>query len=108
MDTGLTYQALKEEQVNVSLVFATDGRIPAFDFVVLEDDKGYFPAYALTPVIRDEALQANPALEGLLNELSSKLDDKTMAALNAQVDVDKVTVEKVAAEFLRKQGLIDG
>src|SRR5699024_227752 len=54
MDTGLTYQALRDEQVDVSLVFATDGRIPAFDFVVLEDDKDFFPAYALTPVVREE------------------------------------------------------
>ena len=43
MDTGLVYQALKEKQVDVGLVFATDGRIPAFNFVVLKDDKGFFP-----------------------------------------------------------------
>ena len=30
MDTGLVYQALKERQVDVGLVFATDGRVPAF------------------------------------------------------------------------------
>jgi len=39
MDTGLVYQALKDGQVDVGLVFATDGRIPAFNFVVLKDDK---------------------------------------------------------------------
>ena len=106
MDTGLTYQALKEGQVNISLVFATDGRIPAFDFVVLKDDKNYFPVYALTPVIRDEALQANPALEGLMNDLSSRLNDQNMAELNAQVDVEKQTIENVAKGFLVAQGLI--
>src|SRR6186713_1861510 len=52
MDTGLVYQALKERQVDVGLVFATDGRVPAFNFVILKDDKGYFPNYALTPVVR--------------------------------------------------------
>ena len=106
MDSGLTYQALKEGQVDSALVFATDGRIPAFDFTVLEDDKGYFPAYALTPVVRTETLEANPELEGILNELSSKLDDDTMAALNARVDVDKETIEDVASSFLSEQGLI--
>src|SRR5690606_15403309 len=44
MDTGLVYQALRDGQVDVGLVFATDGRIPAFDFVVLKDDLGYFPS----------------------------------------------------------------
>src|SRR5918997_4984122 len=52
MDTGLVYQALKDGQVDVGLVFATDGRVPAFNFLILQDDKGFFPNYAMTPVIR--------------------------------------------------------
>ena len=91
MDTGLVYQALKDKQVDVGLVFATDGRIPAFDFVVLKDDKGFFPSYALTPVVRKEMLDKNPKLAEILNALSAKLDDATMAKLNASVDVDKKT-----------------
>ena len=106
MDTGLVYQALKEKQVDVGLVFATDGRIPAFNFVVLQDDKGYFPAYAMTPVVRKQVLDANPKLADILNSLSSKLDDAIMARLNASVDVDKKTIEDVAQTFLKQQGLI--
>jgi osmoprotectant transport system substrate-binding protein len=106
MDTGLVYQALKDSQVDVGLVFATDGRVPAFDFVILTDDKGYFPSYALTPVVRKEALDKNPKLAEILNGLSAKLDDSTMARLNASVDVDKKTVEEVASGFLKMQGLV--
>ncbi len=106
MDTGLTYQALRDDQVDVGLVFATDGRIPAFDFKVLEDDKGFFPSYALTPVVRKETLDANPKLAEILNNLSAKLDDATMARLNAQVDVERKSVEQVAETFLKEQGLI--
>ena len=106
MDTGLVYQALKEKQVDVGLVFATDGRIPAFNFVVLKDDKGFFPSYALTPVVRKQILDANPKLADILNALSAKLDDATMARLNASVDVDKKTVEDVAQGFLKEQKLI--
>src|SRR4051812_40263802 len=106
MDTGLVYQALKEKQVDVGLVFATDGRIPAFNFVMLKDDKAFFPAYALTPVVRKPILDANPKLADILNSLSSKLDDATMARLNASVDVDKKTVEEVAQTFLKAQGLV--
>jgi len=106
MDSGLVYQALKDKQVNVGLVFATDGRIPAFNFVVLEDDKGYFPAYALTPVVRKETLEKHPGLADTLNAMSAELDDATMSALNASVDVDKKSIEQVAKEFLQSQGLI--
>jgi len=106
MDTGLVYQALKEHQVDVGLVFATDGRIPAFHFVMLKDDRNFFPNYALTPVVRKQVLDANPKLADWLNALSAKLDDATMARLNASVDVDKKTVEDVAHGFLKEQGLI--
>lgn len=106
MDSGLLYSALRDRQVDVSLVFATDGRIPAFNFVVLRDDKGFFPAYALTPVVTKKFLDANPKVADILNSLSAKLDDATMAHLNASVDVDKKTVEEVGQTFLKQQGLI--
>lgn len=106
MDTGLVYQALRDAQVDVGLVFATDGRVPAFDFVILSDTKGYFPTYAMTPVIRKETLDKNPKLAEILNGLSAKLDDAVMAKLNATVDVDKKSVEEVATSFLKAQSLI--
>ncbi|WP_460451114.1 glycine betaine ABC transporter substrate-binding protein [Alsobacter sp. SYSU BS001988] len=106
MDTGLVYQALRDSQVDVGLVFATDGRVPAFNFVILTDDKGYFPTYAMTPVVRKETLDKNPKLAEILNALSAKLDDATMARLNASVDVDKKSIEEVASGFLKSQSLI--
>ncbi|MDE2393803.1 MAG: glycine betaine ABC transporter substrate-binding protein [Burkholderiales bacterium] len=106
MDSGLTYQALKDRQVDIALVFATDGRIPAFHFEVLKDDKGFFPSYALTPVIRKATLDANPTLGPILNSLSAKLDAKTMARLNASVDVSKKSFHDVAHDFLKESGLI--
>lgn len=106
MESGLVYEALKEGKVDVGLVFATDGRIAAFGFKVLEDDRGYFPNYALAPTIRTEVLEANPEIGGVLNSLSAVLSDSIMQGLNAQVDVEKKTIEDVAAEFLKAQGLI--
>ncbi|MCT8469350.1 glycine betaine ABC transporter substrate-binding protein [Chromohalobacter canadensis] len=106
MDSGLVYQALRDEQVDVGLVFATDGRIPAFDFQVLEDDQNFFPAYALTPVVRQAALDANPELAEQMNTLSSLLDNDTMSTLNARVDVDKTSIERVAENFLEENDLL--
>jgi len=106
MDTGLTYTALKDRQVDSAVVFATDGRIPAFNFVVLTDDKHYAPPYNLTPVVRKEVLDKNPKIADALNSISAKLNDETMAKLNASVDVDKKTPEEVAEGFLKANGLI--
>jgi osmoprotectant transport system substrate-binding protein len=106
MDSGLVYQALRDGEVEVGLVFATDGRIPAFDFHVLEDDQAFFPAYALTPVVREETLEEFPELEEEMNALSDLLDDETMAELNASVDVDKEGIEDVAEAFLEEHDLL--
>ncbi|MHA3027778.1 glycine betaine ABC transporter substrate-binding protein [Chromohalobacter israelensis] len=106
MDSGLVYQALRDEQVDVGLVFATDGRIPAFDFQVLEDDQNFFPAYALTPVVRQATLDENPELAEQMNTLSDLLDNDTMSTLNARVDVDKTPIERVAENFLEENDLL--
>ena len=106
MDTGLVYTALKDRQVDTGVVFATDGRIPAFKFVVLKDDKHYAPPYNLTPVVRKEILDKYPKIAEPLNQLSAKLNDENMAHLNASVDVDKKTVEDAAHDFLKANGLI--
>lgn len=106
MDTGLVYQALRNEEVDVGLVFATDGRIPAFDFYVLEDDQGFFPSYALAPVVRTETLEANPELADQMNKLSALLNDATMAELNASVDVERESIEDVSRDFLEENELL--
>src|SRR6266498_737843 len=106
MDTGLVYAALKDRQVDTGVVFATDGRIPAFNFVVLKDDKNYAAPYNMTPVVRKEVLDKYPKIADALNTLAAKLNDDTMAKLNASVDVDKKSVEEVAEGFLKANGLI--
>ena len=106
MDPGLTYPALRDRQVDIALVFATDGRIAAFNFLTLKDDKNYAVPYMLTPVVRKEVLDKYPKIAEALNPIAAKLNDDTMAKLNASVDVDKKTVEEVAEGFLKSNGLI--
>lgn len=106
MDSGLTYNALREGEVDVALVFATDGRNGAFDFEVLDDDKQFFPVYQLAPVVREETLAAHPDLAPLLNAMSAALSDETLIDLNSRVDVDDQDIERVAKDFLIENDLI--
>jgi osmoprotectant transport system substrate-binding protein len=106
MDSGLLYNALKDGQVDVSVGFATDGRIKGFNLVTLEDDKKFFPAYNAAPVVREETLKKNEGLEDLLNELSSHLNTETMIKLNYMVDVEHKDVAEVAREWLLSKNLI--
>ena len=105
MDAGLVYTALRNGQVFAGLVYTTDGRLNAFQLKVLQDDKHYFPDYTAAPVIRKAYLDQHPDLAGLLKPLADLLDDATMRALNARVDVDHESPSSVAADFLRQHPL---
>lgn len=105
MDLGLAYKALGNGDLDVIASQATDGLVAAMHLKVLKDDKGFFPNYAMTPVVRKEVLDAHPDLKNILESLSAKLDDATMQHLNGEVDVDKKTVEEVAADFLKANNL---
>ncbi|AKC68338.1 glycine betaine ABC transporter substrate-binding protein [Pandoraea oxalativorans] len=106
MDPGLVYTALKNEQIDAGLVYTSDGRNKGFDLKVLADDKGFFPAYAATPVVRKEVLDANPKLADELNVLSAKINDENMRDMNAKVDIDHRAVSRVASDFLKQEGLV--
>jgi len=106
MDPGLMYSACAEKQVDVISGFATDGRIPALDLVVLEDDMGYFPPYYAAPVVRQDLLDKSPEVAEILDQLAGKIDDLEMAKLNYEVDGKQRTPEEVAQEYLKNAGLI--
>lgn len=106
MDFGVMYQAADAKQVDVISAFATDGRIPGLKLLPLDDDLKFFPPYFAAPVIRQDTLQKSPEIADLLNKLAGKVDDKTMAQLNLQVDQDKKEPADVAKAFLKQQNLI--
>lgn len=106
MDPGLVYNAIRDGFVDAGLVYTTDGRVKGFDLQVLEDDKGYFPSYAVTPVVRADVLQNTPGLEEALNTLSKQFNNQVITELNARVDIDYQTPQQVADAFLKQRGLI--
>lgn len=106
MDPGLVYNASRDGFVDAGLVYTTDGRVKGFDLQVLEDDKGYFPSYAVTPVVRADVLQNTPGLEAALNTLSKQFNNQVITELNAKVDIDYQTPQQVADAFLKQRGLI--
>jgi osmoprotectant transport system substrate-binding protein len=106
MDSGLLYNALRDNQVDVSVGFATDGRIAGFNLLGLEDDQFFFPAYNAAPVIRQSVVESDPELAGLLNALAANLDTETMMQLNYTVDVEHKDVAAVAREFLVSKNLV--
>ena len=107
LDVGLLYSAVDTGEVDISAAATTDGRIPALDLVVLEDDMGFFPPYYAAPVVNQELLEEHPELEEILNQLAGKIDDETMQQMNYRVDEEGAEPIDVARDFLVEQGIID-
>lgn len=101
----IMYKAAYEKKLDVISGSSTDGRVKAFDLVVLEDDKHIFPPYYAAPIVRNETLQKYPELEPALNVLSGTINDSIMTDLNYRVDYLKQNPEKVAKDFLIAQKL---
>jgi len=106
MAIGLRYQALKNDQIQVVNGYSTDGMISTLKLKRLRDDKSLWPPYFVVPVIRREALEANPKIGEVLNRVSALLDETTMAQMNYLVDGEKQEPKDVAREFLKGKGIV--
>jgi osmoprotectant transport system substrate-binding protein len=107
LDTGAVYAATAKGDCLFGEIYTTDGRIKSLDLVVLQDDKKYFPAYNVAPVISKKVLDKYPQLQDLLQPVSDKLTDEVLIELNAQVDVDGREPADVAMDWLVKEGFVD-
>jgi osmoprotectant transport system substrate-binding protein len=106
LDTGVIYTATANGDCNFGEVFTTDGRIPALNLRVLEDDRQFFPLYNLTEVIRTEVLEAHPELAEIFGQLNPRVTNEVMLTLNAKVDNDGEDPALVARDWLIEQGLL--
>jgi osmoprotectant transport system substrate-binding protein len=109
VDIALRHEVLKKGQADVSIVFTTDPQNKREGFVLLEDDKGMFPPYNSTLVVRNDVIEkAGPDFAKTVEMVNKGLTDEVMQELNARVDLDKQTPEDVAGQYLEESGLTTG
>ncbi|BCL80982.1 glycine/betaine ABC transporter substrate-binding protein [Ktedonobacteria bacterium brp13] len=106
IDVGLKYEAMANNQIQVTDAYSTDGELVKYNFVVLQDNKHLFPPYYAAPIVRQDTLKAHPEVASILNELAGKIDDATMKQLNYEVDVQHQAADTVAKQFLISKGLL--
>ncbi len=101
------HEVLQSGRADVSIVFTTDPQIKRNGEVLLEDDKGMFPPYNSTLVMKQEtATKAGADLPKVLDQLQKPLTDDAMQELDARVDIDKKDPAEVAKEYLSETGLV--
>jgi len=92
--------------VNVSLVYGTDGSLQKMDMVVLEDPENVPPVYLPAPVLRGDVGEKYPELRTLFVKLFDSLDLETLQTLNARVTFDGEDAKAVALDYLEKNGFL--
>lgn len=102
----LSYKALESKQVDVQVVFTTDGQLLSGKFKLLSDPKHIFGFQNVAPVVSKKVLEEEgPAFEETLNEVTKLLTLKAMQQMNSAVSIDKQPAEEVAKKFLEANGL---
>lgn len=101
MDSTFMYEAVKNGQVDVISAFSSDGRILAYDLLVLKDPKYALPPYDAILLVAPQAAKSQKLLAAL-RPLVGAIDDDAMRWANGQVDLHRRAPEVVGKELLRR------
>ena len=107
LDAGgpLTTGALDSGDIQIALLFSSQGIIAQKGWIILADDKKLQPVDNLVPVVRTD-IAKTPGVSEALNKVSAALTTDELSKLNLEVDVDKKDPADVAKEFLTEKNLI--
>jgi osmoprotectant transport system substrate-binding protein len=106
LDQGLVPSALEEGEIDVGVLFSTDGVLAEGDFVVLEDDRGMTAADNIVPVATREMVDShNDGLRDVVDRVTGQLTTRRLIDLNRRFDIEHEDAEDIAEEFLADRGI---
>jgi osmoprotectant transport system substrate-binding protein len=105
LDVGgpLTKAALDKGDIDVALLFSSDGAIAKNNWVALDDDKKLQPVDNFVPALRKD--KATAGVTAVLDAVNAKLTKSEMQKAIASVAIDGQNPEDVAKKFLTDNSL---
>ncbi len=100
LDHGLAYEALVAGQMDVMDIYSTDPKVDRYRLRVLQDDRGFFPAYDAVLLYRKELPEKHPRSWLALQSLQGKIAAGRMIAMNAQAELAAVPFSRIADDFM--------
>jgi glycine betaine/choline ABC-type transport system substrate-binding protein len=101
------FQLLDNGDADVAFVFTTDGGLSSGKYVVLDDDKKFFPPYNISFTVRDAAAKKlGPEGQKVVTDVQKYMTEEIMQELNARVDLEKQEPKAVAEEYLKNFGFV--
>lgn len=103
-----TRNALEKGDIQVGVLFTTNGYLAAKRFVLLEDDRNAQPSENIIPVSHKSIIFAYPEVGVILDAVSKKLTTSNLAEMNRQYDLEQVGASEVASRWLKSSNLLVG
>lgn len=101
-DPSLKYQILAKGEGDITPASTTEGQLATGKYFALTDNKHFWPAYNLVPLVRNQTLKDNPGIKKVLNKIDRKLTTTELQKLNKKVDVDGQSYQSVAKNWVDK------
>lgn len=101
VDPTLMYPSIKSRAVEVICAYTSDGRIEAYDLVVLEDPRQAFPPYDAILLVSARAAN-RPGFRAALEPLVGAINLDLMRKANMRVDVEGQRPRKAGSELLQQ------
>jgi osmoprotectant transport system substrate-binding protein len=109
LDTGgpLTVAALEGDEIDVAILFTSDGVIAAKGFVLLEDDKNLQPSENVVPVVRTDVVSAyGSEFTDLLDSVGARITTADLSEMNKRYGIDAIDADVIAHDWLVSAGLL--
>jgi osmoprotectant transport system permease protein len=106
LDHDLAYRAIASKEIQATDLYSTDAEIRQYNLRVLRDDLKFFPGYECVWLFRADLKSRSPAAFTALARLEGQITTAEMVDMNARAKLDRVSEDRVAADFLvRKFGI---
>ena len=100
LDHGLAYEAVEQGQIDAIDIYSTDAKIGKYQMTVLVDDAQYFPRYDAVLLHKTDLPARLPNTWAAIAKLEGRINDDAMRRMNAAAELEQVSFEGVAHEFL--------
>jgi osmoprotectant transport system substrate-binding protein len=98
----LTVKALRDDSIQLAIIYTADPAISSSDLVPLEDPAGLFLSSNVVPIASDKL---DAAATEIINEISAALTPEGLVALNAQSVEDESPAATIASEWLQENSI---
>lgn len=103
IEHGLAYNALVENKIQLTDAYSTDGEIPKYNLIVLDDDKNFFPKYLAVSFFNSSL---DEKAKNTIKKLTSQITEQEMQNMNSKALYEKKSFHDIANEFLTRKNLV--